>query len=99
MTKRYAKDFGYWYDLDTGEIEGRAGEYHQSRPVEQKTGLYVIKDIEPYESPLGTGLIGSRRERREELKRHGLREVDPSEFKTTFQNERFMQKHGIVNRE
>lgn len=34
-----------------------------------------------YRSPLGTGLIASRYDRREDLKRGGCREVDPSEFK------------------
>ncbi len=36
----------------------------------------------PYMSPLGTGEVTSRRQRREEMKRAGCREVDPSEVGT-----------------
>ncbi len=39
----------------------------------------VMRDIPEYRSPLGTGLITSRSHRREDLKRGGCREVDPSE--------------------
>lgn len=58
-------------------------------------GLQVIPDIQPYESPLGTGEISSRRARREEMKRHNVREVDPSEFKPKYTNERFARKYGL----
>lgn len=55
----------------------------------------IQSDITPYMSPLGTGEIGGRRQRREDLKRAGCREVDPSEFKPTFRNEKFARKHGL----
>ncbi len=61
----------------------------------RKANTYVISDIEPYKSPLGTGVVGSRMARREELKRHNCREVDPSEFKPAYINERFTKKHGL----
>lgn len=51
----------------------------------------------PYMSPLGGGLVEDRSQRREEMKRNGVREVDPSEFKPTYKNERFINKHGITN--
>lgn len=92
MTKRYCKQKDYWYDLETGEIEGKPGEFHNR---ERRATLQIISDIEPYKSPLGTGVVGSRRERREELKRSGCREVDPSEFKAQYKNERFARKHGL----
>lgn len=41
----------------------------------------VISDLPSYMSPLGTGLIDGRSARREDLKRAGCREVDPSEWK------------------
>lgn len=46
----------------------------------------VLGDIPEYISPLGTGLVTSRSQRREEMKRHGCREVDPSEFKPKYIN-------------
>jgi len=47
-------------------------------------GLQVIRDIDPYMSPLGTGEVGSRRARREELKRHNCVEVEPSMHPSRF---------------
>ena len=64
-------------------------------PVERTPGPYVMSDIEPYRSPLGTGEITSRSHRREDLKRGGCREVDPSEFRPTYRNARFAKKHGL----
>ena len=53
----------------------------ESPPVRSRgAGLQVIPDIAPYVSPLGTGVVGGRNQRREELKRHGCREVDPGEY-------------------
>lgn len=39
----------------------------------------ITRDIPAYVSPLGTGVIDGRTARREEMKRHNVREVDPSE--------------------
>jgi hypothetical protein len=43
-------------------------------------GPYVISDTPGYLSPLGTGWIEGKSARREDLKRSGCREVEPSEF-------------------
>lgn len=43
--------------------------------------LQIIRDIPEYISPVNGKLIGSRSQRREDLKRTGCREVDPSENK------------------
>ncbi len=58
-------------------------------------GPYVVPDIPDYVSPMGSGLITSRSKRREDLKRHGCREVDPGEFKPEYNNERFAAKRGL----
>lgn len=55
----------------------------------------VMPDIPDYVSPLGTGVITSRSKRREDLKRGGCREVDPSEHKVQYHNERFARKRGL----
>lgn len=47
-------------------------------------GMQVIRDIDPYLSPLGTGPVGSRRARREELRRHNCVEIDPSMHPSRF---------------
>lgn len=41
----------------------------------------VMRDTPEYMSPLGTGLITSRSQRREDLKRGGCVEVGPSDWK------------------
>ncbi len=57
-----------------------------------KAGVYVQSDLKPYKSPLGTGWVDGRAARREELKRSGCREVDPSEWKPTYTNQRYVEK-------
>lgn len=39
----------------------------------------ISRDYAPFKSPLGTGWIDGKYARREHMKQHGLREVDPSE--------------------
>ena len=56
---------------------------------------YVISDLPAYKSPLGTGVIDGRRARREDMKRGNCREVEPSEFRATYKNERFAKKYGL----
>lgn len=63
-------------------------------PAERAPGPYIMSDIEPYRSPLGTGEVSSRSHRREDLKRGNCREVDPSEFKPTYHSKRFAQRAG-----
>lgn len=41
----------------------------------------IQSDLPAYKSPLGTGWVEGRAARREEMKRHSVREVDPSEFR------------------
>jgi hypothetical protein len=46
---------------------------------------FVMKDVQ-YASPLSRKMVTSRSQRREEMKVHNVREVDPSEFTPTFEN-------------
>lgn len=55
----------------------------------------IMRDIPEYKSPLGTGLIGSRSARREDLKRGNAREVDPGEYRPTYINPSFATKRGL----
>jgi hypothetical protein len=54
-------------------------EKHKAPP--RNAAPYVLSDLPAYKSPLGTGVIDGRAARREDLKRGGCREVDPSEHK------------------
>lgn len=67
----------------------------------KKGGLptpYIAGDIKPYRSPLGNWEVTSRSQRREELKRHNLREVDPSERPKDGHNgyfdEKYLKRYG-----
>jgi hypothetical protein len=46
----------------------------------------VMPDLPAYASPLGDGMIEGRSARREHLKRNGCRELDPSEFRPSYQS-------------
>lgn len=59
------------------------------------SGIY--KPTIEYLSPISGKEITDRGQRREDLKRSGCREVDPSEFRAEYKNERFIKKHGIRN--
>ncbi len=51
----------------------------------------VVKDV-TYKSPLSGKEITSRSERREEMKRHNVREVDPSEHRVTYESKARAEK-------
>lgn len=80
----------YVYDRATGEIV-EIVEAPRRKPVAPA----IMRDIPEYKSPLGTGWITSRSHRREDLKRGGAREVDPSEFKARYINPSFAAKRGL----
>jgi hypothetical protein len=68
-------------------------------PIEKAPpkGVEIIRDIEPYLSPIDGRPIMSRRERKEDLKRSGCVEWEPT-FPGKPQgliNERFVKKHGL----
>lgn len=65
------------------------------KPVHSKDTKVHWADIPEYISPITGKPVDGRAARREEMKRHNCREVDPSEFKPTYTNERFAKKHGL----
>lgn len=70
---RYVWRDGHFRDLKTNEP--------MDLPKREIATPTVISDLPAYMSPLGTGLIDGRRARREDLKRHNCREVDPGEWR------------------
>jgi hypothetical protein len=60
-----------------------------------QVGPMIIRDTPEYRSPIDGRLIDGRAARREDLKRSGCREVDPSEFTPVLRNERFAKKAGL----
>jgi hypothetical protein len=60
-----------------------------------QVGPMIISDTPAYISPVTRKMIDGRAARREDLKRSGCREVDPSEFTPVLRNERFAKKAGL----
>ncbi len=70
MTERYIWKQGQWISKKTGE------------PMEAPDRVcapLIQSDIAPYMSVVSNKVIDGRKDRREDLKRSGCREVDPSE--------------------
>lgn len=69
---RYVRRDGQWIDKQTGE------------PMEVPDAVaapLIVSDLPAYMSPMGSGLIDGRRARREDMKRHNVREVAPDEWR------------------
>ena len=81
---RYVWRDGRFVNRSTGALmlptgESRIGEAGLACPS-------IMPDLPAYASPLGDGMIEGRSARREHLKRHGCREVDPSEYRPSYQS-------------
>jgi hypothetical protein len=84
----------FWRD---GKFVDRNGE---AMPLPKRTTLcrpYVISDIPGYLSPIDGRAITSRTHRRDDLKRNGCVEYEPSlsPTKGKFSNPKFCKKHGL----
>lgn len=69
------------YVIRSGKLIQVSGDYIAPKRGKSGRGMQIIKDIEPYQSPVDDGYVGSRRARKDDLKRHGCREYEPSERK------------------
>lgn len=56
---------------------------------------YIVSDIKPYRSVVSNKMIDGRLDRREDLKRTGCREVDPSEYTPTCRTEKWARRLGV----
>lgn len=72
----------------------------ESKP--KQAGPHIWRDPyqhRPYRSPLSGREVSSRAERREEMRVHNVREIEPSEGPhrdgSRYRNKEFMRKHGI----
>lgn len=69
---------------------------HEARAARarQSSGPFIVSDTPGYKSPVGNGWIEGRAARREDLKRSGCREVDPSEYTPAYHNKSVAERHG-----
>lgn len=54
----------------------------------------VQSDLAPYQSPLGNYWVDGRSARREDLKRNGCREVDPTEYRPEYSRATFEARYA-----
>lgn len=77
-------------------VEKRSGMVLKARDDAPLACPQLIRDIQDYRSPIDGRVIGSRSEKREDLKRNGCVEWEPSlsptKGKPAFKNERFARK-------
>ena len=59
---------------------------------------HVNSDLPAYYSVATGRWVEGRADRREDLKRAGCREVDPSEYKPTYKSYKFAKKFGKLDR-
>jgi hypothetical protein len=78
-----------WWETDGRMTNNTAGRSDFPCPT-------VIGDIPEYTSPIDGRPITSRSERREDLKRNGCVEYEPSVPKRYFRNERWARKRGAL---
>ena len=78
---RYVWDGNDWVDT-TGWV----------RP--KQVAPFIVSDTPAYVSPITRKVVEGRAARREDLKRSGCREVDPSEFKAVYRNPAFAKRFG-----
>lgn len=70
-------------------------EYDPYAPRPAPVFPMIMRDTKAYISPITGKEIDGRVARREDLKKHGCREIDPSEFKPVYRNKAFAKKHGL----
>lgn len=80
-------------------IEKRSGAVLKARSDAPLACPMIMRDIPEYNSPIDGRVIGSRSERREDLKRNGCVEWDPAfsptKGKPVFKNKRFARKYNL----
>lgn len=78
------------YVFRDGEfVERKTGEPMQA--PERVAMPFVMSDVH-YKSPLSMKEITSRSQRREEMKAHNVREVDPSEYRPTYRTRKWAER-------
>lgn len=91
MTK-FVKRNGQWVDASNGEPMLTEAQRNGPIPVP-----FVMSDIESYRSPVDGRVVNSRSDRRDDLKRHGCVEYEPSMSPTKgkIKNKAFAAKRGL----
>lgn len=86
------------YVFRNGRFEDRDGNTMRKPFAGQICAPIIVSDIPEYRSPIDGRSITSRSHRREDLKRNGCVEYEPSMSPTKgrLRNKRFCDKHGLT---
>lgn len=74
MASRHCDVCNGWHDLEEAWPSQCVGHYRKRRG-EDRVGLQIMKDIEPYKSVVDGSVIGGRKQHRDHLRAKGLIEI------------------------
>lgn len=74
MAQRHCDVCNGWHDLEEPWPQACMGHYHK-RKNEERSGIQIMKDIDPYKSAVTGEVIGGRRQHRDHLRARGLVEI------------------------
>lgn len=74
MASRHCDVCNGWHDMNVDWPRECIGHYAKRRG-EDRIGLQIVKDIEPYKNVVDGGVIGGRKQHRDFLRSRGLVEV------------------------
>lgn len=81
----------YVFDRDGDLVERKTGEPLNGNMPDRVTAPMLMRDVH-YKSPLSLKEVTSRSQRREEMKSHNVREVDPSEYKPVYRTRKWAER-------
>lgn len=81
----------YIFDKDGGLVERKTGEPLNGNMPDRIAMPMLVRDVH-YKSPLSGKEVTSRSQRREEMKVHGVREVEPSEFTPVYRSKKWAER-------
>lgn len=73
-----------WHDLEE-PWPSACMDHYRKRKGEDRIGLQIVKDIDPYKSVVDGSVIGGRKQHRDHLRARGLVEVGNDNVKQQYQ--------------
>jgi hypothetical protein len=81
----------YVFDKDGDLVERKTGEPLNGNMPDRVALPMLVRDVH-YKSPLSGKEITSRSQRREEMKVHNVREVEPSEYRPVYRSRKWAER-------
>lgn len=81
----------YVFDKDGDLVERKTGEPLNGNMPDRVALPMLVRDVH-YKSPLSGKEVTSRSQRREEMKVHNVREVDPTEYRPVYRSRKWAER-------